>query len=98
MQVRTIDNSEVLAKQTARLAALRASRDPEAVSAALVAVEAAARAEGTAGGEQKGANLLELAVQAARVRCTLGEISMALEKVTVRRFTPGHCVSRSVFE
>jgi len=76
VDVRTIDNSAVLAAQTARLAALRARRDPSTVAAALAALEA-----GAAASQAPGNNLLALSVDAARARCTLGEISAALEKV-----------------
>ncbi|MGV3523372.1 MAG: methylmalonyl-CoA mutase [Candidatus Sericytochromatia bacterium] len=73
LEILEVDNSAVRAGQIARLAQLRAERDPAAVASALQALRAcAAGAEG---------NLLELAVIAARVRCTLGEISEALEQV-----------------
>jgi len=67
-----IDNDAVREAQIARLEKIRASRDPEAVEKALGALEDAARS-----GE---GNLLELAVEAARARATVGEISMAMEK------------------
>jgi methylmalonyl-CoA mutase len=51
---------------------LRAERDPKAVDAALAALSSAATGEG---------NLLELAINAARAKATVGEISDALEKV-----------------
>lgn len=73
VEVRQIDNSAVLKKQLQRLEQLRSSRDNAAVQAALKALETAARSE------SREPNLLELSVQAARVRCTLGEISLALE-------------------
>ncbi|MBK6603446.1 MAG: methylmalonyl-CoA mutase [Betaproteobacteria bacterium] len=70
---REIDNTAVREAQLKRLAAVRAARDAGAVTAALAALTAAA---------QSGAgNLLALAVQAMRVRATVGEISDALEKV-----------------
>jgi len=59
--------------QIERLATIRATRDANAVKAALDALAAAARS-----GE---GNLLELAIQAMRVRCTVGEVSDALESV-----------------
>jgi methylmalonyl-CoA mutase len=75
--VLSIDNAQVLATQTARLARLKARRDAGAVAEALAALT---RAEG---------NLLELAITAARARCTLGEISAALEeKFTRYQATP----------
>ena len=59
--------------QVARLAGLKRDRDADAVRAAL---DALTRCAETAEG-----NLLDLAVEAARRRATLGEISSALEKV-----------------
>lgn len=90
--VRQIDNSAVLSAQLARLASVKASRDDSAVAAALQALEAAARSEA------RQPNLLELAVQAARVRCTVGEISDALERAWGRHaassgVAPGYYVT-----
>jgi methylmalonyl-CoA mutase len=73
IDVLDIDNAAVREAQLARLATIKAERDAAAVQTALEALTAAAHS----GAE----NLLELAVQAARVRATLGEISDALEKV-----------------
>jgi methylmalonyl-CoA mutase len=67
-----IDNSRVREKQIERLEELRRSRDDAAVEAARRALVEGARGDG---------NLLELAIQAARVRMTVGEISSALEEV-----------------
>ena len=68
-----VDNTAVREQQIARLAEVRAGRDDDAVRHALHALtHAAAVGEG---------NLLELAVDAARARATLGEISDALERV-----------------
>jgi methylmalonyl-CoA mutase len=66
----TVDNSTVLANQIAKLERLKTERDPAALRDALIALEAGAR--GTA-------NLVELAVEAARAKATVGEISLALE-------------------
>jgi methylmalonyl-CoA mutase len=71
-----IDNTAVRLKQIEKLNQLKASRNDQKVAAALVAITKAAET-----GEQ---NLLELAVKAARVRATLGEISDAIEKVANR--------------
>ena len=71
VQTREIDNRAVLAGQVEGLARLRRSRDSAAVDAALAALTHAARDET--------ANLLELSIQACRVRATVGEISAALE-------------------
>ena len=68
-----VDNAAVRRTRIERLERLRRERDGEACQRALDALTACAR-----GG---GGNLLELATAAARVRATVGEISMALEKV-----------------
>ena len=65
-----VDNAQVRAAQIDKLNRLRAERDPAAVDAALTALTNGARGK---------ANLLELAVQAARAKATVGEISDALE-------------------
>jgi methylmalonyl-CoA mutase len=67
-----IDNVKVRDGQVARLEKIRATRDEAACDAALAALELAAREDG---------NLLAAAVEAARARATVGEISMAMEKV-----------------
>ena len=72
LDILDVDNVAVRASQIERLAAVRGSRDPAAVEAALEGLR-----KGAAGGE----NLLGLAVVAARARATLGEISSALEDV-----------------
>jgi methylmalonyl-CoA mutase len=72
IEVREIDNSAVREAQIARLDHIKATRDQSACDAALAALEA-----GAASGQ---GNLLELAVDAARARATVGEISMAMEK------------------
>ncbi|MEI6561474.1 MAG: methylmalonyl-CoA mutase [Verrucomicrobiota bacterium] len=68
-----VDNSAVREAQIAQLQKLKAERDNSAVEHALAALTDAA-ATGTG-------NLLGLAVEAARLRATLGEISDALEKI-----------------
>ena len=68
-----VDNTAVLKSQIARLEKLRKERNSDEVEAALSAItQCAETGEG---------NLLELAVEAARKRASLGEISMAMEKV-----------------
>jgi methylmalonyl-CoA mutase len=71
-----IDNAAVLAAQVRRLEEVRAQRNAAACDAALEALERAAR-----DGDR---NLLELSIEAARSRATVGEISLALEKVFTR--------------
>jgi len=67
-----IDNDEVRKAQVARLEQIRATRDEGACQAALE--ELTRRAN-------DGGNLLEAAVEAARARASVGEISMSMEKV-----------------
>jgi methylmalonyl-CoA mutase len=92
LEVLQIDNDAVRESQVARLKQIRAERDEAAVQAALKALTAAAATPAptpSAPGESavaqdsapKTRNLLALAVDAARVRATLGEISDALEAV-----------------
>jgi methylmalonyl-CoA mutase len=77
IDVLKVDNSAVRQLQLDKLARLRADRDAVAVEAALTALTGAAAGEGRVGA----ANLLALAVDAARAKATVGEISLALEKV-----------------
>ena len=72
IDVLKIDNTAVRQMQLDKLKRLRAERDPTALQEALDALTRAANGNG---------NLLELAVDAARAKATVGEISMALEKV-----------------
>ena len=71
VDILNIDNSEVLKTQIARLEAVRRDRDQQQCRQALEALQAAAG--------RQAANLLEYAVEAARSRATVGEISLALE-------------------
>lgn len=73
VDVLQVDNAEVCRQQIAKLQKLRAERDDGAVTAALNNLTNAAA--------EKSGNLLDLAVAAARCKCTVGEISDALEKV-----------------
>ncbi|MED1600949.1 methylmalonyl-CoA mutase [Alkalihalophilus pseudofirmus] len=76
LDILNIDNTVVREAQIRRLEKLRAQRDEAKVEAALAAITKAA--------ETGEGNLLELAVDAARARASLGEISMAYEKVVGR--------------
>ncbi len=73
VEVLDIDNTAVREKQIARLKKIKSQRDSKKVEEALEKLTIAAKTE-------KG-NLLELSVEAARLRATVGEISYALEKV-----------------
>jgi len=72
IDVLKVDNSSVRTQQIAKLRRLREERDERECQDALEALTRAAGGEG---------NLLELAVNAARAKATVGEISDALEKV-----------------
>jgi methylmalonyl-CoA mutase len=72
IEILDVDNVKVRENQIARIEKTRANRDQRACEAALGALEIAAREDG---------NLLEAAIEAARARATVGEISMAMEKV-----------------
>ncbi|MFN8613825.1 MAG: methylmalonyl-CoA mutase [Vulcanimicrobiota bacterium] len=72
LEVLEVDNDSVRQAQLARLEKLRSTRDEAAVQASLEALR-----EGAAGT----ANTLELAVESARLGATVGEMSLALEKV-----------------
>jgi methylmalonyl-CoA mutase len=78
IEVLKVENSRVRAEQIDKLAQLRADRDESAVLAALDDLTRAADARG---GDGLGNNLLALAINAARAKATVGEISDALEKV-----------------
>ncbi|QBX56235.1 methylmalonyl-CoA mutase [Nocardioides seonyuensis] len=72
LDVLRVDNDDVYRQQVAKLERLRAERDDDAVAEALAALTGAA--------EKGTGNLLELAVDAARAKATVGEISDAMEK------------------
>ncbi|WP_372459156.1 methylmalonyl-CoA mutase [Alkalihalobacillus deserti] len=76
LDILNIDNTVVRESQLRRLETLRKNRDEQKVQQTLDALTKAA--------ETKRGNLLELAVEAARARASLGEISMAYEKVVGR--------------
>lgn len=76
LDILDIDNTAVRASQVERLNTLRANRDEAKVQAALVAITNCV--------ESGQGNLLELAVEAAKVRASLGEISYACEKIVGR--------------
>jgi methylmalonyl-CoA mutase len=73
VEVLDVDNTKVREQQVERLKTLKANRNENEVKMSLLALTEAA-------GSGKG-NLLELAINAAESRCSLGEISMALEVV-----------------
>jgi methylmalonyl-CoA mutase len=84
IDVLKVDNTAVREAQIASLKKLRAERDPARVEATLKALTEAARSGS--------GNLLELSIDAARARATVGEISAALEKVYGRYEAPVRAV------
>ncbi|QWF79385.1 methylmalonyl-CoA mutase [Amycolatopsis sp. CA-230715] len=72
IEVLKVDNADVRAQQLEKLRRLREERDSEATEDALRRLTAGAEADG---------NLLELAIDAARAKATVGEISDALERI-----------------
>ena len=84
IDVLKIDNSEVRARQLAKLQQLKGTRDVASVETALDALAKAALGD---------ANLLEFAIRAARAGATVGEMSLALEKVFGRHVASIHTIS-----
>jgi len=74
-----VDNAKVRATQLDKLARLKAERKQQEVDQTLAALEAGARGN---------ANLLDLAVKAARAKATVGEMSAALERAFLRHQPP----------
>ncbi|MBT8442092.1 MAG: methylmalonyl-CoA mutase, partial [Gammaproteobacteria bacterium] len=85
IEILDIDNTAVREAQIRRLGEVRASRDEATCQAALEAL--------TAGADSDSENLLALAVEAARARATVGEISDALEKKYGRHRAVIHSIS-----
>lgn len=85
MDIREVDNTAVREKQLQRLQQLRASRNEADVRRALDAITKCA--------ETGSGNLLELSIEAAKVRASLGEISDAMEKVFGRHTAVTRLVS-----
>ncbi len=84
VDVLKIDNAEVRARQLSKLQRLKGTRDVGAVESALDALTRAA---------ESGENLLEFAIRAARFNATVGEISLALEKVFGRHVASVQTIS-----
>ena len=96
--MRSIDNTTVRASQISRLDRIRAARDEGAVKQALEALTTAARDKKANGSNPSDIenNLLHLSVVAARARCTVGEISDALE-TEFGRYVPDASVVRGAY-
>jgi len=85
IEIRDIDNTAVRDAQVSRLAKIRGERDNVACIAALDAL--------TKGADSDDENLLKLAINAARARASVGEISDALEKIYGRHRAVIHSIS-----
>ncbi|TPN70668.1 methylmalonyl-CoA mutase [Mesorhizobium sp. B1-1-1] len=84
VDVLKIDNAEVRARQLSKLQRLKGTRDVAVLENALAALSRAA---------ESGENLLEFAIHAARANATVGEISLALEKVFGRHIASVQTIS-----
>ncbi|MCA0023602.1 MULTISPECIES: methylmalonyl-CoA mutase [unclassified Mesorhizobium] len=84
VDVLKIDNAEVRARQLSKLQRLKGTRDVAVLENALAALSRAAAS---------GENLLEFAIHAARANATVGEISLALEKVFGRHIASVQTIS-----
>jgi len=84
-----IDNHKVRISQINRLAEIKSRRDENEVSKCLKDLEEASRSNS--------GNLLELSVKAARARCTVGEITLAMEKI-FGRYTATHHTATGVYK
>ncbi len=88
VEILAIDNARVIKEQQEKLAALKANRDQKACDEAIAALVK---------GASTNANLLALSIDAMRKRCTLGEVSLALETV-FSRFKPAVSSSAGVYK
>jgi methylmalonyl-CoA mutase len=84
LNVLKVDATAVRARQVEKLERLRAERDEQATQAALAALTEGARGR---------ANLLQLSVEAARAKATVGEMSLALETAFGRHVAEARAIS-----
>jgi methylmalonyl-CoA mutase len=96
MDVLQIDNTAVRAKQVARLEEVRRNRDEGKAQQALERLEASARLDRSTSRGDDPDNLLGLCVEAAKARCTLGEMSLALENAW-GRYVPRSSVVQGAY-
>ena len=93
VDIRLIDNQQVKDQQIKKIMSVKSKRDEKQCQTALDQLESAARKETS--------NLLEIAVEAAKARATVGEISLALERVFGRHQAVAQSISgvyRSEYE
>jgi len=84
IDVLKIDNSDVRLKQIARMNEVKANRDEVAAQEALLKLEESARKTTSTSNADAPDNLMTLCIECARTRCTLGEMSLALENAWAR--------------
>jgi methylmalonyl-CoA mutase len=87
LQVLQIDNRQVRKQQIEKIKKVKQQRDQSKVDQCLEKLREIARDKSGSG------NLLEASIEAARARCTLGEISQALEDVFSRHVADSRLVS-----
>ena len=93
IEIRSIDNQQVRDQQIKKIMAVKSQRDEKQCETALEKLESAAKNDTS--------NLLEIAIEAARARATVGEISLALERVFGRHQAVAQSISgvyRSEYE
>ena len=93
VEIRSIDNQQVRNQQIKKIMAVKSKRDEKQCETALEKLESAAKNETS--------NLLEIAIEAAKARATVGEISLALERVFGRHQAVAQSISgvyRSEYE
>jgi len=93
VEIRSIDNQQVRNQQIKKIMAVKSKRDEKQCETALEELESAAKNDTS--------NLLEIAIEAAKARATVGEISLALERVFGRHQAVAQSISgvyRSEYE
>jgi len=93
VEIRSIDNQQVRDQQIKKIMAVKSKRDKKQCETALEKLESAAKNDTS--------NLLEIAIEAAKARATVGEISLALERVFGRHQAVAQSISgvyRSEYE
>ena len=93
VEIRSIDNQQVRNRQIKKIMAVKSKRDEKQCETALEKLESAAKNDTS--------NLLEIAIEAAKARATVGEISLALERVFGRHQAVAQSISgvyRSEYE
>lgn len=96
VEVRSVDNSAVRSQQINNLLKLKAERNSGSAAAALDALRVSASSDESTGDGNHPMNLVKLSIEAAKARCTVGEISSALEDAWGRH-NPSTAVVRGAY-